>query len=225
VPSQRLVGKGSNVRKKGASTGKAPYLSGCEIGLPHGEVHSIEPNRITIHLAVAVLLVVDGNAVPACLAWGASDVEVVSDAVQGDGLVQQIAAGSSLRLNHKVVPGIVYRVAWNSRSNPLLVDVVVGIPLVSTSDSAFVTPDESLTARRAHELVDVKLKSLGIRQVGRVKINVLNEVMSVVGQRLVGIRQPLCRKGPYEVVVPQKVGVWMCAPYRLLGRATAQRRG
>jgi hypothetical protein len=52
---------------------------------------------------------------------------------------------------------------------------------VATSDSAFVTPDESLAARRTHELVDVKLKRLGIRQVGRVKVNVIDEVMSVVG--------------------------------------------
>jgi hypothetical protein len=80
-----------------------------------------------------------------------------------------------------VVPGIVQRVAGYSGRDPFLVDVVVSIPLVATSDSAFVTPDESLATRRTHELVDVKLKRLGIRQVGRVKVNVIDEVMSVVG--------------------------------------------
>jgi len=147
-------------------------------------------------------LVVDGNAVPAGFARGASDVERVSDTVQGDGLEQQIAAGSSLCLNHKVVPSIVFRVARNACRNPFLVDVVVSIPLVATSDPAFLTPDEALATRRTHELVDVKLKRLGIRQVGRVKVNVIYKIMNIVGQPLVGIRQTLCRKGPYKVVIP-----------------------
>ena len=147
-------------------------------------------------------MVVDGNAVPAGFARGASDVERVSDTVQGDGLEQQIAAGSSLCLNHKVVPSIVFRVARNACRNPFLVDVVVSIPLVATSDPAFLTPDEALATRRTHELVDVKLKRLGIRQVGRVKVNVIYKIMNIVGQPLVGIRQTLCRKGPYKVVIP-----------------------
>jgi hypothetical protein len=60
--------------KKAPFSSKAPFFLRFEFGLPHSEVHFVEPNRVTIHLAVAILLIVDGNAVPACLTRGTSDV-------------------------------------------------------------------------------------------------------------------------------------------------------
>ena len=183
------------------------------LALPHGEVHLVEPNRIIVHAAVAVLLVIDRNAIPACVAGVAVDIQRVFDSVEGDGLVEQAIARRSLHLNHKVVPRIVFGVAGNTRRNPFLVDVIVSVPFVAAGDTAFVPPDVTFAALGAHELIDIELKCLGVRQVFRIKVNIVNEVMSIVGERVGVVRKSLSRKRSHEMVVPQNIGVGMRATY------------
>jgi len=112
-----------------------------------------------------------------------------------------------------MVPGIVFRIAWNPRSNPLLVHVVVSVPFMAASDAAFVSPNVALAVLRTCELINVELESLRIRDVFRVKINVIDEVVSVVGERVLIVRKFLCRERTYEVVIPENVRVCARATY------------
>jgi len=149
----------------------------------------------------------------------------VSDSVQGDGLEEQVAAGSPLCLNHKMIPGVVLGIARNPCRYPLLVNIVPGVPLMAASDPAFVPPNVAFSILGAKELIDVEFKGLRRRQAVRVKVNVVCEVMSVVNERVVGVRKALSGKISHEVVVPQNVGIRMCAPDRMFGGVTAQGRG
>ena len=75
-------------RKKAPFSSKAPLLF-VLIFLPHGEVHFVQDNRVVNHLAVSVLLIVDGDAVPAGFAGITVDVQGVFHPVQGDGFIKQ----------------------------------------------------------------------------------------------------------------------------------------
>ena len=194
------------------------------MALPHGEVNFVEPDRVIGHLAVAVLLIIDGDRVPACLARRTIDVKSVSNAIQRDGLEQQVAAGSPLDLNDQMIPSIVFRVARNTSSDPLLVDIVVGVPFVAAGNAALVTPDVALAAGGAHELIDVELKGLGIRHAVRIEVNVIDEVMSVIGQGMFVIWKALTRKRAHEMIIPEDVGICMSAANLVFGSATAYRR-
>jgi hypothetical protein len=90
------------------------------------------------------LLIVDGDAVPTGRTRGTGDVQRVRDTVEGDRLKQQAVAGSTCDGNDQVVPGIVGWIAGYTRRDPLFIDVVVRVPLMTASDAALVSPNEAL---------------------------------------------------------------------------------
>ena len=126
----------------------------------HGEVYLVEIDLVVVHLTVPVLLIVDGDPIPACLAGIFVFIDGVFDSVQGNGFVEQTVVGRPLHLNDQVIPGVTLGPARNSSGNPLRVYVVVDVPLVATGNAAFVPPYESLAEFAPHELVDVEFQRL-----------------------------------------------------------------
>ena len=80
-------------------------------------------------------------------------------------------------MDHDVVPGIIFLPTRDSSWDPLLVYIVVNVPLVTTSNAAFMSPYERMPAR---ELIDVKFDSLRVGHAGRVEIYVVDEIVHVV---------------------------------------------
>ena len=156
--------------------------------LPKGEIKFVEPDRIIVHAAVAVLLVVDGYATPVRAARSLVNVQSVSCSIQSDGLVQEASVRRSLHLDYNMIPGIVLRVAGSTSRHPFLIHIVIYVPLVSASNSALVSPNEALPLG---ELIDIKFKSLGIGNILGIEISVVDEVVGIVGQSVAVIRQPL----------------------------------
>jgi len=81
------------------------------------------------------------------------------------------------------------------------------------NNAAFVSPNVALAILRTCELINVELESLRIRDVFSVKINVIDEVVSVVGERVFIVRKSLCRERTYEVVIPENVRVCARSTY------------
>ena len=94
-----------------------------------------------MHRAVAVLLVVDGDAGPTGGAGCLGDVQGMCSPVQRNGLVEQVSARSPLYLDHEMIPGVVLRLARHTGGNPLLSDIAVNVPLMTARYATFVTPN------------------------------------------------------------------------------------
>src|SRR6476620_8075651 len=107
-----------------------------------------------------------------------------------------------------MVPCIVLQVARDPSRHPFLIHIVIYVPLVSASNSALVPPNESL---RLGELIDIKLKSLGIGNILGVEINVIDEVVGIIGQSVAVIRKSLRRKRSHQVIVPEDIRIRPCA--------------
>lgn len=121
-----------------------------------------------------------------------------------------------------MVPGIVLWPAGRTRRNPLLLHVAINIPLVTSGDAAFVTPDEALAAG---ELVDVKFQRLRVGDRTRVEVNVVDEITRALGQGIAVVGQPYRRIRADQMVVPEDVGVGPCAPYVVFRGIAVERRG
>jgi len=160
-------------------------------GLPHREVHLVKIYVVVSHLAVPVLLIVDGDSVPACLAGILVFIDGMGDTVQGDRLEEQTVVRRSLYLKDEVIPGVVLGIARNTSGDPLFVYVVVNVPFVATGDAAFMAPDEPLTKLASHELVDVELQCLRGRQLRSVEIRFVDEIVRAIRERMFGVGKVL----------------------------------
>src|SRR5207302_7786645 len=96
------------------------------------------------------------------------------------------------------------------------------IPLMPSSDTALVTPDERFSAE---ELVDIELQRLGSSDVVGVEPNVVSEVVQARNQRLFCIGQALGREVADQVIVPQRVGILSVSADVVLGSVAALGRG
>ena len=176
-----------------SSKNKAPTPAGAfsladrNRGLPHGEVHFVEIDVVVSHLAVPVLLIVDGDSVPACLAGIFVFVDGMGDTVQGDGFEEQTIVGCPLYLDDEVIPSVVFGIARNTSGDPFLVYVVVDVPFVATRDAAFVAPNEAFAELAPHELVDIEFQCLRGRQLRSVEIRFIDEIVGVVRERVVRV--------------------------------------
>lgn len=119
-----------------------------------------------------------------------------------------------------MVPGVVLWVARNAGRNPFLVDVVVDVPFVAAGDAALMSPDERFSEG---ELVDIELESLRGRNVLRVKIDVVYEVMKIGDEGVTAVRNSLRRKAANEVIVPKNIGVGARTADVVLGGFSAHR--
>src|SRR5579864_7773097 len=156
--------------------------------LPVGERHLVQPDRIRLLLVIAVLLVVDGDAIPSGRSWSLVIVQRCSLTVQRDRLKQKMIVRCSLRLNDKVVPRIVHGIARYPGGMPLLAWIIPDVPFIPSGDAAFVSPDEGLTI---DELIDIELQRLRSTYIGRVEIDVVGEVMDVGNDGVIRIGQTL----------------------------------
>jgi len=104
--------------------------------------------------------------------------------VQGDGFEEKIITRRPGHFNHEVVPGIVYGIARHSSWNPFLVHIVVSVPFMATGDAALMSPDKAFGG---DELVYVELQGLRSRDVFRVKVHVVNEIVKVRDQGMAGV--------------------------------------
>ena len=172
------------------------------------------------HPAVPVLLIVDGDSVPACLAGILVFVDGMGDTVQGNGFEEQAVVRRPLYLNHEVIPSVVLGIARNTSGNPLLVDVVVDVPFVATRDAAFMAPDEALAKFAAHELVDIEFQCLRVRQLRSVEISFVDEIVGAIRERMAVIGKVLSRKRPHQMIVPKNVRISSSATDTMLGSAT-----
>jgi hypothetical protein len=66
-------------------------------------------------------------------------IQCVRRSIEHDRLINQIVIRSSLHLDRQMIPGIVVRVAGNSRRHPARILVIPNIPFVPARDPAFVT--------------------------------------------------------------------------------------
>ena len=135
----------------------------------------IQVNWIRNLVPVAVHLIIDGDTVPAGAgSWCIGSVYITRLAIQRDGLEQELAARSSLHIDHQVVPGVAYGIAGNPARHPMASRIAPGVPFVAASDPAFVTPDVRLPPE---ELVDIKLQRLRIGGVSDPKPHVVGEIV------------------------------------------------
>ena len=129
------------------------------------------------------------------------------DSVQRDGLEHELISRRPLHLQHEVVPCIALGIARHASRHPALIHVVVGVPFVTACDSAFVAPDEALAVLGPCKLVDIKLQGLRVRDVRGVEVDVVNEIVGIVGQGVTIVGETLRRKRTHQVIVPQNVRI------------------
>src|SRR5215469_5413581 len=128
----------------------------------------------------------------------------------------------ALNPNGQVVPSIVQRVARHSGRTPLLSGVVPNIPFVPASDAALVSPNVRLAA---YELIDIEFKGLRGADIISEEVYVVHKVMRTRVDAVIGIRHPLRRKLPDQMVVPKHVRVrCLSADGELRGFAAQRRR-
>ena len=125
-------------------------------GLPVAEIHFVEPDGIGLHISVPILLIVDGDAVPACGTMVLVMIDRGGFPIQGNRLEQQLVTGCTLHLNNDVVP-TVYWIAGNASRMPMFIDVVPYVPLMAAGNPALMTPYKSL---RSNELVYIEFQCL-----------------------------------------------------------------
>jgi len=172
------------------------------------------------HLAVSILLIVDGDSVPVCFARIFVFVDGMGDTIQGDGFEKQTIVRGPLHLDDEVIPSIALGIAGNTSRDPLRVYVVVDVPFVATRDAAFVAPNEAFAELAPHELVDIEFQCLRGRQLRSVEIRLVDEIVGVIRERVVCVGKILTGERSHQMVVPQDVGIRPCATDTMLGSAT-----
>src|ERR1017187_10870510 len=92
--------------------------------LPVSEGQLVQPDRIGLLPRVAVLLVVDSNAIPRRRGRSFIVVQRRGLAVQRNRLEQKVIRRGSLYLNDQVVPRVVHGITGNPGRMPLLSGIV-----------------------------------------------------------------------------------------------------
>src|SRR5258706_6861101 len=189
-----------------------------------GKCQIIQINGVGSLLRVSVHLIVDRDAPPAggSAAVTVGPVQGTSYAVESDGLVLELIAGSACNLKRQVIPGVVVWVAGNAGGNPFRVNVVPNLPLVPVSDETLVAPDE---AHAVKELVDVELQRLGGSEVRAVKVHVVSEVLVRIHLVMIGIGHALRGEIADQVIVKQGVTVSGGPADVVFGRLSTHGRG
>src|SRR6266851_4917707 len=78
----------------------------------------VQPNRVGLLVVLAVLLIVDRNAIPISRGWGFVVVQRHGRAVQRNRLEQKVIGGGPLHLNDQVVPRVVHGIAGDPGRMP-----------------------------------------------------------------------------------------------------------
>src|SRR5262249_33452752 len=87
-------------------------------------------------LFISIDLIIDGDAVPACLGWVVVAVQSCRLAIEADGVEQQLASGRPLHIQGQVVPGIADRITRYAAWNPVLCGVVPRVPFMAPRNAA-----------------------------------------------------------------------------------------
>src|ERR1700674_787770 len=121
-------------------------------------------------LVVSVHLEVFRHAVPSHRGEGRiGGIDCTGDAVESDCLIQQTVRGSPLKLNCKVVPGMVERVAGSLGGDPSAIDVVPNPPDLAVDHLALSAKHE---AEVVEELTYVEFQIFGELQVTAVEVDI-----------------------------------------------------
>src|SRR5581483_5242196 len=104
---------------------------------------------------------------------------------------------------------------------PCLFLVIPDIPLMSTSNPAFMAPDKRLSF---HKLVNVELQSLRSGDIISEEVNVVDKVMQTRGKRMTLVWEALRRKVTDQVIIPKNIREPGLAADVVLCRASADRR-
>ncbi len=157
--------------------------------LPICEVKFVQPDRVRLLPYVAILLVIDGDAIPIMtIARVEGAVQSRGLSVERDRLVQQLSARGALDLDHQMIPRIVDGVTWDAGLDPMGIHVVPDVPFMASGNAAFMSPDMTLAAEK---LIDVEFQRLRHRQVVAKEVDVVNEVVHVWHNHLVVIGNSL----------------------------------
>src|SRR5215471_15860822 len=117
-----------------------------------------------------------------------------------------------------MIPRTAHRIARDSGGNPFLVNVVIYVPLVSSSDPALVSPNKGMSTR---ELIDVELQGLGNARVLYPEVDVIGEIVKSGNECVFVVRESLRRERADNVVVPQHISpLHRSATVRTLGGLT-----
>src|SRR5579862_2798528 len=109
-------------------------------------------------------------------------IQIMSLAVKGNGLIQQLVVRSSLHLDCEMVPRIVVRMAGYAGRSPVRRLVIPYVPFIPARDPTLMTPNEP---HAAEELVHVKLQRLRKPQVASEEVDVIGEIMKRGHHRMV----------------------------------------
>src|SRR3954469_15843033 len=101
----------------------------------------VDIDRVRFFVVVAVDLVINRDPVPVPAGGSVIAVERRSLPVQRDGFEQQMIIRGALHVDGQVVPGIADRIAGNAALYPVFARIVPSVPLMATSDPAFMTPN------------------------------------------------------------------------------------
>ena len=125
---------------------------------------------------------------------------------------------SPLHLQSQMIPGLIIGIASDARRMPFLPLVVPDIPLISARYAALMAPDVRLAI---YKLVDIELHGLRGRNVVAVKIDIVDEVMSIGIDGSTGIRQSLRGEIADQMVVPKAIRELGFPSYAELGGIAA----
>ena len=145
----------------------------------------VDIDRVRFFVIVAVDLIIDRDSVPVPAGRSVIAVQSRSLAVQRNGFEQQMIIRGALHVDGQVVPGIADRIAGNTALYPVFARIVPSVPLMATSDPAFMTPNVGFAA---NELVDIELEGLRVVDFSDPEINVISKVMERWHEGLAEIR-------------------------------------
>src|ERR1700676_3647389 len=129
--------------------------------------------------------------------------------------------GGSLHVNCQMVPCIADGIARSAARNPILAGIAPGIPLMASSNSAFMSPDEGFSI---HKLVDIELQRLRYLDVRNPEIHIVGEIVKAWREGLAGIRKPLRREVSNQMIVPEHVRKNSLSADVRLSSTSAERR-
>ena len=135
-------------------------------------------------------------------------------------LVQERIVGLALHLKGDVVPGIIYRIAWNAGRDPMRVDVVPDVPRVFAEIVALV-PEYQSQAIEVH--ADVEFKNLHQAEIRGIEVGVVGKIVQGWNQLVIIVRQALRRIRADQRIAEQNICVRMCAAQIELGCVSAKR--
>src|SRR4051812_31261559 len=101
----------------------------------------VDIHRIRLLVVVAVDLIINRDPIPVPAGRSVIAVQRRSLAVQRDGFEQQMIIRGALHVDGQVVPGIANRIAGNAALYPVFARIVPSVPLMATSDPAFMSPN------------------------------------------------------------------------------------